>query len=263
MVEVEPFGVDYERYAIGQRLKQFVKKYDIKKVLEMPAHGAKAAPSLYSLGFALAGCKVTLVNGDKKSKRFYEELGIENNIEFIEVDNLHNINLPANQYDFVWNFVFLPTYPEKELLIQEMKRVSKNYICIFSVNRFNVGFPMHRFAHRLTKIPWTHGDINFNSPYFLKKFFEDNDLPVIESDVVDCPIWPDSVGFRDIRLHRSKKTFEDIDWEVPYIKYLKEGFPKWIKRVYLFEKLPLSLILKYLYAHIFYIIGKKKLKEIK
>lgn len=256
--EKEVFGVTYERFSLGEKLKELKEKLKIKTVLEIPAHGAKAAPSLYSLGFALAGCKVTLVNGDKKSKRFYEELGIENNIEFIEVDSLHNTNLSAGQYDFVWNFAFLPTYPEKELLIQEMKRLSKNYICIFSVNRFNVGFPIHRLAHRLTKIPWTHGDINFNSPYFLKKFFEDNDLTIIESVVADCPIWPDSVGFRDIRLHRSAKTFEDLGWEVPYIKYLKEGFPKWVKRVYFFEKLPLPLVVKYLYSHIFYVIAKAK-----
>ena len=256
--EKEVFGVTYERFSLGEKLKELKEKLKIKTVLEIPAHGAKAAPSLYSLGFALAGCKVTLVNGDKKSKRFYEDLGIENNIEFIEVNNLHNINLSAGQYDFVWNFAFLPTYPEKELLIQEMKRLSKKYICIFSVNRFNVGFPMHRFAHRLTKIPWTHGDINFNSPHFLKKFFEDNDSTIIESGVVDCPFWPDSVGFRDIRLHRSAKTFENLDWEVPYIKYLKEGFPKWIKRVYLFEKLPFPPFVKYLYSHIFYVIAKAK-----
>jgi len=256
MTETEPFGVVYERYALGRCLKDLAKKYRIKTVLEMPAIGAKAAPSLYSIDLALAGCKLTLVNGDRKSLRFYEDLGVGENVEFIEVDSLHEMPLPSKSYDLVWNFAFIPNYPEKELLVREMSRLSNGYISIFSVNRLNIGFPMHRFAHRYAKIPWTHGDISFNSPSFVKNFFRSNDLSVVESGVVDCPPWPDSIGFRDIRLHRSNTDFKNVDWEVPYLKYINDGIPNWVKGLYVLEKLPLPMTLKYLYSHIFYVIGK-------
>jgi len=257
MAETEPFGVVYERYALGHCLNKIVDKYKIKTVLEMPAGGAKAAPSLYSLDLALAGCKVTLVNGNSKSLRFYKDLGVEENVEFIEVDSLHDTYLPSKSYDMVWNFAFIPTYPEKELLIREMTRLSRGYVSIFSVNRLNIGFPMHRFAHRYAKVPWTHGDISYNSPFFLKKFFARNYLKVVESGVVDCPPWPDSIGFRDIRLHKSNKDFNCVDWEVPYISCVKVGAPNWVKGLYLLERLPIPLLLKYIYSHIFYLVGKK------
>jgi len=257
MVEIEPFGVNYERFSLGKFIRNFVKKNKIKSVLEMPAHGAKACPSLYSLDFALAGCKITLLNGDKKSLKFYEQLGLRDRIKILNVKNLERTGLPNGEYDFVWNFAFIPTYPNKKFLIREMKRISKKYVSIFSVNKLNIGFPMHVMAHKITKITWTHGDKRFNSPFFLKDFFKNNGLKEIKLGVVDCPFWPDSVGFRDIRLHRSNKKFDNLNWDVPYIRYLKEGFPKWIKMVYFFEKLPLPIILKYPYSHIFYVIGKK------
>ena len=64
-------------------------------------------------------------------------------------------------------------------------------------------------VHRYTKIPWTHGDTAFNVPGRVKRFFAANSLRPVRVGVVDCPPWPDSLGFRDVRLHRmpSPKIF--------------------------------------------------------
>lgn len=62
----EVFGVIYERFSVGRKLSSFGVKHDIKTVLEMPAHGAKAMPSIYSLGFGTCAQKITLVNGNPK-----------------------------------------------------------------------------------------------------------------------------------------------------------------------------------------------------
>ncbi|MFP4472724.1 MAG: methyltransferase domain-containing protein [Candidatus Omnitrophota bacterium] len=256
--ESEVFGVNYERFSLGKKLKNFVKEYNINTVCELPAHGAKAAPSLYSFDFAHAGLHVTLVNGDQRSAKFYEALNIRKNIHFVDVPNIDHTEFNDNSFDFVWNFAFIPTYPDKEALIKEMMRISKKYVAVFSVNKRNIGFPLHKFAHWRTKIQWTHGDINFNSPKFLKEFMASYGLKNLKIGVVDCPVWPDSVGFRDIRLHRNPVNFSQFEWEIPYIDYVKSGrFPRWFLWVYLIEKLPLPLIIKFLYAHIFYIIGEK------
>lgn len=254
--EIEVFGVNYERFSLGRQLQRFVKEYDIKTVCELPAHGAKAAPSLYSLDFALAGVKVTLVNGVEESLKFYKELGIEENVEIIKVDSISNTGLENNKFDFVWNFAFIPTYKNKSALLDEMRRISRKHVAVFSVNKRNAGFPLHRFAHWRTKIPWTHGDIKFNSPSYLKNFFKISGLKNIKTGVVDCPVWPDSVGFRDIRLHKNNITFDNVDWIVPYIDYLKNNkYPSWFKYVYFVERLPIPLFMKYIYAHIFFVTG--------
>ena len=53
--EVEVFGVTYDRYVLLQLHEMMVKQLGIRTVVEMPSHGAKAAGSLYSIGFGLAG----------------------------------------------------------------------------------------------------------------------------------------------------------------------------------------------------------------
>ena len=56
MSKVECFGVDYERYDLGKLLERLTKKYQIRNVSEIPVSGEKAMPSIYSLGFGIAGC---------------------------------------------------------------------------------------------------------------------------------------------------------------------------------------------------------------
>ena len=75
--EKEVFGVNYERFSLGKEIRSFVNRYDIKTVCELPVHGAKAAPSLYSINFALQGVHVILINGDQNSLKYYKELGVE------------------------------------------------------------------------------------------------------------------------------------------------------------------------------------------
>jgi len=62
-------GADYERYALGKLLARLARKYHIKNVLEMLAHGVKAMPSIYSLGSAIVGCQVTLLKFGKVAQK--------------------------------------------------------------------------------------------------------------------------------------------------------------------------------------------------
>jgi len=68
MTEIEGKGVDYERFALNKLFQSLVMKYNISSVLEIPAKGEKAMPSIYSIAFGEAGCDVTLVNAEEKSK---------------------------------------------------------------------------------------------------------------------------------------------------------------------------------------------------
>ncbi len=254
MKEIEGPGIDYERYALGKCLQRFVKKYGIKTVLEIPAWGSKVAPSLYSLGFGQAGCKVTLANADRQAKASWGELDFD--VEFIDVKDICKTQFGDNSFDFVWDFTFLPKADNIDKKLAEMIRISKKYVAVFCVNGYNPGFALHRLAHKFHKIPWNHGVPALHFPKNLKMLFRSHGLRVAEAGVVNTPPWPDSVGFRDIRLH--KLGFSDrINWHSGTLEYIKNNnTPSWIKLIHEFECLPLPLLIKLIYAHIYYIVGE-------
>ena len=257
--EVEAWGVTYERYALGKLQKQLVDELGINQVAELPAHGAKAMPSIYSIGFGSAGANVTLINGKEDYRQCWQRLGLNENADFKKVNDIVDTGISNESFDFVWNFAFLPLTEKPDALIEEMKRISKRYVACFSVNFGNVGFHIHRFLHWWTGIPWTHGKVEFNRISNISALMEKHGLSVVKTGYVDTPFWPDSLGFRDMRLHRNNIKFDNVAWESPYIDHLVEGdFPLWIKLVYLWEKIPMFSFLKTLYSHINFVIAEKR-----
>lgn len=256
--EVEVFGVNYERYSVNKKLEKLAHKYNIKSVLEMPAHGAKAMPSIYSLGFAKDAENITLVNGNTKYTSEWKKVGAQDKVHWVDETDLYHTKFREASFDFVWNFAYIPTCDRPDELIDEMGRISKKYIGIFSVNSGNIGFPIHRLVHKKTGIEWTHGDIRYNNRHFIKNKLQEHGFRVIETGFVDCPVWPDSLGFRDVRLHRMNLDFNKMEWEAPYVDMLVNNtFPLWFKLVYMIEKLPLPKFVKSVYAHINYTIAEK------
>ena len=217
---------------------------------------------IYSIGFGLAGCDVTLINGKESAKSVWKLLGLKDRVHFVECSDIEHTGIENDSFDLVWNFATFPTVDNPQGLIWEMKRVSKKYVATLSVNRYNIGFPIHRAVHKYKNIPWTHGDIRFNSPLKVKQFFAANNLSIVETGVVDCPPWPDSLGFRDVRLHRMNTDLTKIEWHSNIIDYILDGkYPKWIKVIYCFESIPVPRILKLPYSHLFYVLGRKRTEE--
>jgi len=251
----EVWGLQYERFSLAEKQKKIAKKYSIKKVLEIPAYGEKAMPGIYSLGFAQAGCEVTVVNASQKTKKAWKQAGLK--AEFINEKDLTKTKLQSESFDLVWNFAYLPMFERKHQLLQEMRRLSKKYVGVFAINGYNYGQPVHKFLHWWHKIEWTHGEKKLMFAGNMKKLMKKNAITIEKTGVVDVVPWPDSPGFRDIRLHKLGKDFSDADWEVPIIKYMKNGYPNWVKLVWVFENIPMFLPVKMLYSHIYYVIGKK------
>lgn len=257
MPEKEPFQLDYERYAINQTLQKIAKKYAVRKVLEVPAMGLKALPSLYSLGFAEAGCDVTLVNPEPKGLAAWKELNL--NVESVKTKDLKKLPVENNSYDFVWNFASLPMFPDYKEILQEMVRVSSKYVMLLCVDGYNVGSPIHRSLHRINNVPWTHGDKLFLYPKNVRKLLKSYNLKIVKSDVMNCPVWPDTVGFRDMKFHKMGEKVQNMDWESNTISFMKnKNYPSWIKAMYTFESLPVPLFLKHVYSHLFYVIAEKQ-----
>lgn len=258
--EIEVFGVNYERFSVGKKLDRLAEKYNIKTVLEMPAHGAKAMPSIYSFGFAQKADHITLVNGNSKYVSEWKKIHADHKVSWAAESNMYHTSFSKNSFDFVWNFAYIPTSEDPDAFIEEMKRISKKYVAVFSVNAGNIGFPIHRLVHKRTGIKWTHGDIRYNNRHFIKKRLQEHGLRIVETGFVDCPVWPDSLGFRDVRLHRLNIDFNKMDWEAPYVEmFADHSFPLWMKLVYIVERFPFPKFIKSIYAHINYTIAEKVL----
>ncbi len=255
--EVEVWGVLYERFSVCRKEERIAEKYDIKSVAEMPAHGAKAMPSVYSLGFGKHADSIALINGNPAYESEWRKLGFEKKLSWVSVDDLLHTGLPDRAYDLVWNFAYIPTCSDPDALIEEMKRLSRKYVMILTVNKGNIGFPIHRLVHRKTGIPWTHGDIRYNSRHFIRKKLQEHGMKIVETGFMDCPVWPDSLGFRDVRLHRMNVDFNRMDWETPFTDMYKANkYPTWYWLVYCVEKFPMPKFLKSVHSHLNYTIAE-------
>jgi len=255
-VEIEGKGLDYERYALKKLFARLVEAHGIRDVLEIPAKGEKAMPSIYSLPFGEAGCKVTLVNAEEKSKRAWTDFGFP--VTYHDCEDVTRTGLDGAAHDLVWNFMALAQHDAKKALLEEMARLSGKYVMFIAVNRFNPGFFSHRTVHRVYEVPWTHGDVSFMNPFHVRRFFGANGLKVIRTGVVDCPPYPDSLGIRDMKLHRKNVDLNKIDWDSRTFGWMKSGdYPLKLKLFYLVERLPLPWVVKLLYAHLFWVLAER------
>ena len=262
--EVEVFGVTYDRYVLLQLHKTLAKQLGLNSIVEMPSHGAKAAGSLYSIGFGLANCQVTLVNPEIDMLVGWEELGIKGRVETFSNRDVYHTHFRNNQFDLAWNFVTWTELADPPQYLEELKRISNKYVLLITCNNFQPGYPWHRLIHWLFGFPWTHGQVQYNHIITVKKMFRRAGLKILEYGAIDTPGWPDPSGPRDIRLHRryGPKGNQPIEskpvWGVPIIDYVKSGnFPGWMKFLGRWDMAFRKGILKLPMSHLFYVLGEK------
>jgi hypothetical protein len=258
--EVEVFGITYDRYVLMNLHKIITHQLDIKTVVEMPSHGAKAAGSLYSIGFGLVGCHVTLVNPELSMMYGWKELGIGDRVETISDVNVSHTPFREGEFDLTWNFVTWTELDKPSDYLSEMKRISKGHVLLITCNNFQPGYPWHRLMHKLYGFPWTHGQVKYNHLNIVRNMFGTAGLKVIEYGAIDTPGWPDPlVPARDIHLHRrfgglSKRP----EWEVPIIQYIKKGqYPDWMRVLGRWDMAFRKGVFKLPMSHLFYVLGRK------
>lgn len=256
--EVEVFGVTYDRYVLLQLHKILVTQLNLKTVVEMPSHGAKAAGSLYSIGFGLAGCHVTLVNPEMEMMYGWEELGIQDKVETFSNIDVYDSGFQNNQFDLAWNFVTWTELAEPPRYFEEMKRISNKFVLLVTCNNFQPGYPWHRLIHKMFGFPWTHGQVKYNHITKVRRMFKESGLRVIEYGAIDTPGWPDPSGPRDIRLHKNYGTpTKKPNWEVPILQYVKTGqYPVWMRALGRWDMAFRKGVFKLPMSHLFYVLGE-------
>jgi hypothetical protein len=257
--ETEVFGVTYDRYVLLQLQKIMTEELALRHVVEMPSHGAKAAGSLYSIGFGLAGCRVTLVNPEMEMMYGWAELGIEEKVTTVTGIDVNQTRFDDGAFDLAWNFVTWTELEHPGAYLLEMKRISKRHVLLVTCNNFQPGYPWHRFLHTINGFPWTHGQVQYNHIMKVRKMFHESGLRVIEYGAIDTPGWPDPSGPRDVRLHRNfSKPTEKPLWEVPIIQYVKTGnYPGWMTLLGRWDMTFRKGLFKLPMSHLFYVLGKR------
>ncbi|MFC1862369.1 methyltransferase domain-containing protein [Thermodesulfobacteriota bacterium] len=262
--EIEVFGVTYDRYVLLQLHRLLTNELSLKKVVEMPSHGAKAAGSLYSIGFGLSDCDVTLVNPEMEMMYGWKELDIEQKVQTTIEDSVYKTGFLRNQFDLAWNFVTWTELDNPPEYLQEMKRISNQYVLLVTCNNFQPGYPWHRFLHVLFGFPWTHGQVKYNHITKVRRLFREAGLNVLEYGAIDTPGWPDPSGPRDVRLHRRYGTrINEVltrkpEWKVPILDYVRTGnYPGWMKYLGRWDMVFRKGIFKLPLSHLLYVLGKK------
>jgi hypothetical protein len=263
--EREVFGVTYDRYVLLQLQKIMARDLKLGKVVEMPSHGAKAAGSLYSIGFGLAGCSVTLVNPEKEMVPAWSTLGLDDRVETVDGVEVYQSPFRDGQFDLAWNFVTWTELKDPRKYLKEMMRISKKFVMLVTCNNFQPGYPWHRLIHKVFGFPWTHGQVRYNHITTVKRLFRESGMRVSEYGAIDTPGWPDPSGPRDIRLHRKYGGNAEAparrkpDWDAPMIDYIRTGqYPRWMKALGKWDMAFRKGVFKLPLSHLFYVIGKKK-----
>jgi hypothetical protein len=257
--EIEGFGVTYDRYILARMQRRLVDERSLKRVVEMPTKGAKAAGSLYSVGFAMAGCEVHLVNPDPYVSELWTSIGISDKARLADSIDIYSTPYEDDYFDLAWNFVTFANVEDHTGYMEEMKRISSQYVLVVSCNALQIGYPWHRVIHKTLGFPWNHGDTKYWFIWNVKKLFQKVGLRIAEYGTIDSPPWPDPVGFRDIRLHKIGAKELNSRWEVPFVEYVvNDRFPWWMKVLGLYD-LPLRKgYWKLPFSHLFYVLGEKR-----
>ena len=263
--EIEVFGVTYDRYVLLHLHGILTQSLGLKRVVDMPSHGAKAAGSLYSIGFAKAGCEVVLVNPEMETMYGWEKIGLEDAVETRLNVDVCRTGFEDDEFDLAFNFVTWTELPDPARYLREMKRISRKYVLLVTCNNFQPGYPWHRLIHFVFGFPWTHGQVKYNHITTVRKLFKNTGLNVVEYGAIDSPGWPDPSGPRDIRLHSRYGATGNAPpkdkplWEVPFLDYVETGvYPEWMKKLGKWDMTFRKGVFKLPISHLFYVLGEKK-----
>jgi len=258
----EGIGIASERYFYARIIEWVTKKYQIKSVLEAPVDGLMGIPGMNSVYFARAGAKVTVSSPSNElltnAKKFWRKLGLEKMVTFVH-DPDFAFPFRANSFDLVWNYCTYEHFRDNSLL-PIMKSISKKIVMIVTQNKYNYGYPIHRYYHRKNHMAWDHGYPELMDLFRLKKAFRKQGLKIIKSGCVDVPPFFDTFDMHTRGLGKKlMRKGQEARWtwsalQEGDLEVLSQN--KLIKFLDIFQK-TLFFPLNFLFAHHFYLLGSK------
>lgn len=191
----EGIGTVYERVVVDEYFREITQKYQIKTVLETPADGVTGVPGINSLEFAKNGASVVLTNPSnlmlQNAKKVWEREGLLKKVEFIQCE-VDELPFKDEEFDLVWNYCMFERFQNPEIILSEMKRVSKKYLYFLTQNAHNLGTPLHYLYHKFNHLEWDHGDKKLMKLETIMKILSKNQLEILEVGAIDAPPWLDT-----------------------------------------------------------------------
>lgn len=252
--EIEPIGITYDRLRLGDVQADLVRRFGWKRVVEVGAGGAKAKPSLYSLGLARAGCRVDLVGGSPGSLDDWRALGLGGRVRLLD-DDLAGLASSGRTWDVAWNFVTASRERNLARRLGAMSRLAPHVMTVHC-NGMHYGQPWHRLLHSAMALEWTHGAWENEFPGTVGLAYRAAGLGTAAVRFFDAPGWPDPPGLRDVRLHLSGVAGgeDSVSWQAPIVDIYRTGsVPLAMRLLALGESLqppPVRAVLAHLYLHV-------------
>ena len=191
-------GTTYERWALNQMLVRLLKTYKIQSAFEGPGDGVAGISGINSLILGKNDIPVTIMLENKQkenlAKKVWEIYAPNSGFTFITGQGNPVFPFSESSFDLVWNFNVLNRLPKAENWVNEMCRVSRQFILICVPNRFNYSFGIQRLQYRAGKREWDRGEKHLLEPSPWIKLLQKNNLQVREIFYVHCPWWPDIVN---------------------------------------------------------------------
>lgn len=192
----EGIGTVYERIVIDEYFRKIQDRYKLKSVIESPADGVTGVPGINSLEFAKHGqARVVLCNPSQLmidgARVVWEKKKLMDYVDFIKCE-IDSLPLADDSFDLAWNYCMFERFSNPEIIVRELKRVSRKYVMVMTQNKNNLGTLVHWIYHRFNDLEWDHGSTKLMSMPAIKKVFKDNDLEIIETGTIDTPPWLDT-----------------------------------------------------------------------
>lgn len=191
----EGLGGAHERIAYSNNIIRIAKARGCKTILEYDASYIAGIPGFNSCRLAQAGFDVTVAVNERDYKdaiHAWELTGLlKSNVHIIKDDG--TLRLPSKSYDFVWNHLAFEHYPQPEVLLSEMERLSSDVVMNLTLAPYNFGFISHWMNHKIQHKHWDHGIIPQTTIGAMKKAHKENRLNFLESGACDVPPWLDTV----------------------------------------------------------------------
>lgn len=255
-VETEPPGITYDRLRMIDVQADLVRRFGLQRVVEVDAGGAKARPSLYSIGFALAGCSVDLVGGDPTALDDWGALGLADRVRLLGGEAAAS-GSAAGGWDLAWNFVSASADPGFARRLASLSALAPLVMTVHC-NGLHIGQPWHRLLHLAFGLPWTHGRWQAEFPGTVGLAYREAGLRTVDCGFFDAPGWPDPPGFRDVRLHLQGVTGDEgrVRWRAPVIDIVRSGRVPTLLRLLRIQESLQPIPLRVLLAHLYYHVGR-------
>lgn len=257
----EGLGTLYDRVILEDFFDLFIKKHNIKNVLDCPSFGMTGFSGINSAYLASKGVQVTVCEDNLERlnwvKKLWENIGLDAN--FVLIDDWSKIPFKNQEYDLVWNLSAL-WYLKKyniSTLIDELGRVTRKCLFISIHNKNQLFYPIWKkmepdFAQYINE--------ENSDEKFLSKILK-NDLlnfNIYEEGYFVTTPWPGIILKKDQLLHKhaekntTQRNLEINNIKLPqYISHLNNPeLNNNIKRMMFLEWLP-GPIKKY-WAHLKY-----------